>query len=150
MAAAPGFNRHDDDPLYQRLMRLESQVGALENKVNTLTLEQQHMLALFGARFTTLEKSMELTFSEVRAINVQLSTMASEVEKSPAGRMILRRFDELDENHDDNQAEISKLRDRMNAYDGGFGLIKWIGVSGLISGLSALFWVWLRAQGVAP
>ena len=79
------LTRRDDDPLYQRRTRLEVQYPTLERTVNALSLEQKHMPELFGARFSTLERSQELTISEVRALNLNITTMASEAGKSQPG-----------------------------------------------------------------
>jgi hypothetical protein len=144
--------RVGDDPrdLSARLSQVESHVAALEGKVNILSLEQRHMLELFRSQFQSIEKSVEVGITEIRAINAQIGLMASEADKSPAGRALLGRLLEYEKSCRDQEHEIADLKRRADQYDGGLGLVKWLGVGGLVSGLSALLWVWLRVQGVSP
>lgn len=147
------FRRHDDDPLYQRLTQLEAKFGTLENKVNTLTLEQKHMLEMFSAKFNTLERTQELMISEVRGLNQSIVNMAAEADKSPAGRGLLNLIDELRKHgvaHDgeakSRDASIKDLQEWQNKIDGVLYVLKWMGASGV----AALVWVALRTFGKVP
>lgn len=147
------FRRHDDDPLYERLLRLEVQVGTLETKVNTLTLEQKHMLEMFGARFSTLERTQELMISEVRGLNQSIVNMAAEADKSPAGRGLLKMIQEIRDEGDVSDGDALRREERVkaltewqNKVDGVLYVLKWMGLSGVVS----LIWVALRAFGKAP
>lgn len=140
------FRRHDDDPLYERLQRLENTVAALETKVNTLSLEQKHMLDLFGARFSTVERSQDLALSELRALTSQITTMASEADKSPAGRMLLKALGEMQKDARDGQDGIDGLKEWQQRVDGVLKILQWMG----LSGVAALIWVALRAFGKVP
>lgn len=140
------FRRHDDDPLYERLTRLELQVGTLETKVNTLSLEQKHMLDLFGARFSTIEKQQELALSELRALGTMLSTMASEPDKSPAGRALLRAIQDFEYGAEERQRGLVHLKEWQHRVDGVLNLLKWMG----LPGLAAFVWVALRVFGKVP
>lgn len=140
------FRRHDDDPLYERLTRLEGQVGTLETKVNALSLEQKHMLDLFGARFSTLERAQDLAISELRSMNSNIATMASEADKSPAGRTLLRAIKDMSESESNRAGALKELHDWQSKVEGVLGLLKWMGLPGII----ALLWVALRAFGKAP
>lgn len=140
------FRRHDDDPLYERLLRLENHVSALETKVNTLSLEQKHMLDLFSARFGTLERSQELTLSELRSLTGTINTMASEADKSPAGRTILSALRKFEEGAQERTDGLEALRQWQQRVDGVLMILKWMGASGV----AALVWVALRAFGKVP
>lgn len=140
------FRRHDDDPVYERLERLEKTVAALETKVNTLSLEQKHMLDLFGARFSTLERSQDLAISELRVLNVNITTMAAEADKSPAGRQILAALHEVRTSSDDGERNLQEFREWQQQINGVLLILKWMGASGVV----ALIWVALRALGRVP
>lgn len=147
------FRRHDDDPLYDRLTQLEAKFGLLEGKVNTLTLEQKHMLDMFSARFSTLERTNELMISEVRGLRESIVNMAAEADKSPAGRGLIRMIQDLRDHGDahDGEAErrelaIKALADWQQRVDGVLYLLKWMGASGV----AALVWVALRSFGKVP
>lgn len=140
------FRRHDDDPLYERLTRLEVQFGTLETKVNTLGLEQKHMLELFGARFSTLERAQDVAISELRSMNSSIASMASEADKSPAGRTLLRAIEDMSENQSERADALDELHEWQSKIEGVLGFVKWMGLPGVI----ALLWVALRAFGKAP
>lgn len=140
------FRRHDDDPIYQRLTRLEHHVGTLETKVNTLTLEQKHMLDLFGARFSTVEKQQEHALSELRSLSTMIAAMASEPDKSPAGRALLRSIEEFAAGAEERAKAVAELKKWQQHVDGVLYVLKWLGASGV----AALVWVALRAFGKVP
>lgn len=137
------FRRHDDDPLYERLTRLETQVAMLETKVNSLSLEQKHMLELFGARFSTLERAQDLTISELRSMNSNLVTMTSEADKSPAGRALLKAITEMSVGELERADKFEAFKEWQQRIEGVLGLLKWAGLPGLI----ALLWVALQTFG---
>lgn len=140
--------RRREDPfeeLYRRIAGLERDVTSLNNQVGTMKLEQTHMVALFTARFLTVEKSNDLLLSEMRALNNQFQTMASEPDKSPAGRALLARIDEAE----DLKKQLTDMKAQLDQIIGGLLLMKTVGFSGLISGVAALVWVAMRSFGLA-
>lgn len=147
------FRRHDDDPVYERLTKLEATVGTLETKVNTLTLEQKHMLDMFGARFSTLERTQELLISEVRSLNQSITHMAAEADKSPAGRALLKMIQDIREEGEVSDGDANRREDRVKALaewqqrvDGVLFVLKWMGASGV----TALVWMALKTFGKVP
>ena len=140
------FRRHDDDPVYERLQQLERSVAALETKVNTLSLEQKHMLDLFGARFSTIERTQDLTLSEVRGLGTSITTMAAEADKSPAGRMLLTALAEMRDGANAKRDTLDGLQEWQTRVDGVLLVLKWMGASGVV----ALAWVALRTLGKLP
>lgn len=144
------FRRHDDDPLYERLLRLETQVTALERKTDTLSMEQKHMYDLFSARFSTIERSQDLALSELRGLVSKIDVMAAEADKSPAGRSILAKLSEFNDGARERQDGISELNEFKQKVEGALGLLNFVGWSGLCTGAVALIWVALRAMGKVP
>jgi hypothetical protein len=147
----PGRRR--DDPyreLNDRLSALERDFSRMRTELNTIKLEQTHMSSLFTARFATLEKAQELMIAELRAVNQGINSMASEADKSPAGRSLLNLIEEHSHGAMERNHQIRHLQEWQTKADGVFSVLTFVGWSGLITAGASLFWVAMRAFGKLP
>jgi len=141
----------------RRVEALERQYGELTRKVDHVSSEQNHIKELISQRFATIEKGQELVSAKVDGLSASIQMMASDPDKSPAGRMILK--DQQDLQHDVLRLErdILELRTRSDARDressefnGALKFASRASVSGLIIAILSVALLALKAIGVIP
>jgi hypothetical protein len=130
------------DEMSGRLAQVERDVNGLKHEVSTVKLEQKHMVDLFSARFLTLEKSHELTISELRSLNTNITTMASEPDKSPAGRRMMEAIEEIRLSTGRAIGELQKAEEDNDDWRkevmGVLKFFRWVGPVTLLVALAAL------------
>lgn len=113
-------------------------VSDLKNAVAIVALEQTHLKELFTARVESLEKSYVLLGQKIDGLSRDITNMASDAERSPAGRVLRGQIAIVQATTDEHtdklesfaklHADLFKWQDRV---DGVLLLLKWVGGAGL-------------------
>ena len=134
------------ETLERRYQDLEKAVTGLDATVNLLKVEQKHAGELFDARLRGIEKGQELHTSKLDGLAALITTMASDPDKSPAGKALVAHIADVEGRCAAQAATIEELTKWQTRIDGAFLLVKFTGWSGLI----ALIVLILRALNIIP
>lgn len=136
---------------------LTTDITSLGTKIAVMTVEQEKLSELFDVRFKILEKDQTIVLAKVEGVSKDIAslrhdivTMASDTENSPAGKALMFRIDNVVTDVESHRSQLTAMNDWQKQIEGVLNVVKFIGLSGLASGLGALLWVALRAFQVAP
>lgn len=149
MPEEPEHKRRVDDwdrQLADRLERLERQhdqiratVVSLENTVNTVKLEQAHMREIVDARLRMIEEAGKLQLVKLDDLKALIGDQAADPRKSPAGREVMTRIDDIEKAFDERGVKVDSLVSWRARAEGAISLLNWVGAAGLVGfGLAML------------
>jgi chromosome segregation ATPase len=150
--------------LERDLAELKVTIGELQNGLSLVKVEQGHAKELVSSRLSLIDKSIELLGSKLESLSRDILTMASDADKTPAGRSLLSIVNQTNalsaENADtieanaqktvtavnEQQDQIDELKTWKNNIEGVVYFLKWLGAAGAIALLATI----LRALKIIP
>ena len=141
--------------LNDRLDRLEKQqerfqvtVGALENSVNTVKMEQAHTRELVDARLRMIEKAGELHAAKIDDIRLLITQQGDAAERTPSGRQLLTKITDVEQDLISVHATSGKHDMRLSSHDewqnqmkGSISTALWLSSGGLAGFVGLLLWL---------
>jgi uncharacterized coiled-coil protein SlyX len=141
-----------DKALTARLDHLEQEstangkaIAAVQQDLSLLKVDAQHLKELFASRLSTIETGQALQLAKIEALSERITAMASEPEKTPAGRALITLIETVDgrvketiaelDRHNIRHEELERWRSNI---DGVIFFGKWLGVVGISAMLAGL------------
>jgi len=134
------------DQMERDYMSLVNKVTALEFGMQSIKSEQGHLKDLMDARLKVIEKSQELQLTKLDQLSANITSMASDVEKTPAGRTLQNMIQTMAMTVDSHGTTLARHADVHNeiilwqkSVDSVISVMKWMGPTGIIAlGLTLL------------
>lgn len=121
------------DQLERGYQEMSNKVTQLESSVNVVKLEQSHLKELFEARLRIIEKNQEIQIHKFDKLGDDITNMASDITKSPAGRFVTETISTLQKSVTEQATTIQKHQDWQKEIEGVLNILKWIGAGGLVA-----------------
>jgi hypothetical protein len=143
------FDERDKEWL-TRLDRLEQSFASLEAQFSLIKLSQTHTDESLKDKFRIIEKSQERHEEKLDEVKSMIQIMATEPDKSPAGRVLLSAIREIDERSVRDEARTDALEKYRDQAEGALYLFKWLTASGVVSAIIIGIIALMRTARLVP
>jgi len=92
-----------------------------------------HQKELSNAHLRLLERAQELQLAKIEQLSRDIQAMASDVDKSPAGRQVKMTLEEHRKAIEEQAGTNAALTTWQNRVDGVLTVLQWVGAGGLIA-----------------